>query len=172
MGDAGDDGTTSLHPPGVFAVLIVVLFTVCGGAIGGAALWLAMLASAVAAEGAGVLFESGSVFGAFGAMLIMGGFAGAPYALATGVVYALLPKRLQRIVVAPLIGGVATLGLAFLGVAPLALTEPGALEPRALAALGALGAIAAAACAALARCWSLDARGRSRQGGMRPGGSP
>ena len=137
--------------------LILLVFALFGGAIGGVLSIINWVFDNGGASGAPVTSLYLVALGA----AAYGTWIGFPAALLTGATYAFLPDPLQRIVFAPVLGGVISFALVKGG--PV-YTAPNYEMQYTLA-----GAGAAMACAAIARLARLDAVGaRTKLGTVTP----
>jgi len=101
---------------------IVVIFALLGGFIGGLSIGAVTIGERILGGSSGGLSVDlilvAIAFGMFGAA------AGAPFAAATGAIYALLPRPAQRIIVAPVLGWGVTFAMLMAGLAPLQSEAP------------------------------------------------
>lgn len=133
-------------------IAVITFFAVCGGAIGGALLSLVLVLSQPSA-----LLQPNALVSWLLLTLTIAGWGavvGCIPALVTGVAYAFLPAALQKIAVAPVIGGVISASYAVL------FTEVANDNVFGLSGVGwytVAGAGAALICAVVARQFRIDA---------------
>jgi hypothetical protein len=129
---------------------VIMLFSICGGAIGGAFLVLVLL-----------LFQPAALPSLPLLLIVAAGWGGVvgfiPAAL-TGVIYAFVPRRFQQVVFAPIIGAATSTGYAALLFRP-ALGQLSDITPT-IGWFAAAGAGAALVCALIARKFRIDATGQ------------
>lgn len=133
---------------------VVALFAVCGGALGGV-----LIALIVVLIQPSALLESGALQSLLLLVITIAGWSallGFMPALLTGLIYAFLPTALQRIVVAPVVGGVISAGYAIFF---LQVTQQNVYCLPGVVWYAGAGAGAALVCAAVARKFRIDAIG-------------